>query len=136
MSLQTALFERLRDDSGVGAEVGNRITHSVLKESETLPAITYQRIGGSPGHHMGGSTGLFDVNIQISCYADTPLAANDAAEAVLSSLDKFSGTMGTTNTAAVRDSILESSVDTVEPSASNKHKHIYGVNQSWTFWHR
>lgn len=136
MSFRNALFEQLKDNAGVAAIVSTRIYNSVAPEGSALPFIVLEQIGGDRDHHTGGANGLTRREFQITSYDDKPNDAETLAEAIRDALDGFRGTMGTTDTENVRGSFLSSSLDKFEPAADSKHaKSVYGVDQSWTFWH-
>lgn len=134
--MKDALFEELKDNTGVSALVGTKVFYGVTPESRLLPAIIINQIGGDHDHHMGGANGLTRRDVQITSYAKKPKDAEAVAESVRNAIDGFHGTMGTVVTANVRTSHLSSAIDTIEPAASSKQSEsIFGVNQSWTFWH-
>ena len=136
MSLKDALYEQLKDNAGISALVGTRVYHSVAPESATRPFIVFQQIGGDHVHDMSGASGLARRDIQIAYYADKPKDAEAGSEAIRNAIDGFNGTMGTIVTADVSGSFLSGSIDTFEPAAETKHgMSVYGINQSWTFWH-
>lgn len=136
MSLKDALYEELKDNAGVSALVSTRVYSTVAPEGAALPFVVFQQLGGDHDHHMGGANGLTRREIQIAYYANKPKDAEAGGEAIRDAIDGFHGTMGTVVTANVRMSHLGSAIDTFEPAADSKHtKSVYGINQSWSFWH-
>lgn len=79
----TAIQDYLAADATVSGLVGTRIRPDVLKQGETMPAVTYRVISTRHEHNINGAkTGIARSRIQIDCYAETRLGANALAEAI------------------------------------------------------
>ncbi|KKM90811.1 hypothetical protein LCGC14_1234830 [marine sediment metagenome] len=88
------LHRHLLDDPVVGALVGTRVYPMVLPQNVTPPAISYLQTGGERSVHTGGSSGLANARVQISCWATTYLGSKALADAARLSLEAFSGELG------------------------------------------
>lgn len=79
--------------------VGTRVYPLRLPQTNTapvLPAIRYQRISTVRGPYRKMETGKSDYakpRFQVDCFATTPAAAKQLADAVRSVLDGFAGTI-------------------------------------------
>ena len=100
MSIESGLYAHLTSDPDVSALVGDRIYPLLVPQDATLPAIAYQRISTGRDETHTGPSGLSQARIQLTCIADSYDAAKAVADAVRSSLDGFSGTMGGINVGA------------------------------------
>lgn len=90
MSVETALWRRLRASPEVTELVGQRITpvkRGTTDGWEKLPAITYQRISPTRIHHMDGPATLARPRVQISCWSASWDEARAVAGAVTAALD-------------------------------------------------
>lgn len=80
--IEETLFSELSSNLAVVGLVGERIHHLARPESEEGAAIVYQRISTVPIASLSGESGLDSVRMQVSCIADTGLAAMEIAVAV------------------------------------------------------
>lgn len=90
MSVETAIWRRLRDDPGVSALVGQRITpvkRGTTDGWEQLPAITYQRISNQRWHDSQGLGGLARPRVQLTCWGSSWSSARSVADAVRRALE-------------------------------------------------
>lgn len=78
--LESKIFSHLSTSTAIG--VSARIYPVRLPQEPTYPAITYQRISGGQENSFGGYATLENPRMQIDVWADTYLAAKNAAEAV------------------------------------------------------
>lgn len=106
--IETSLKTKLLAASGVTAIIGTRLHPLKLPQSPTLPALTYQRIGGPHTHAMGEASGLAYPIIQLTSWAETYAEAKTLAAAVQAALDGQScGTGGVAE--------LQNDIDLVDP---------------------
>ena len=96
MNVFAALYYKLSNDSGVSTLAGTRIYPSVIPQDASYPAIAYQQISGHDTLPHDGPTNYQMARYQITCVAETYLAAANLALAVQAALDGESGTMGGT----------------------------------------
>lgn len=89
-----ALRTYLLTKTTITAIVAQRIHAGKLPQGGALPAIRYATISGQSSDHLTGAAGRAKPTIQIDCYAETPLAANDLAEVVRVSLQGHRGDLG------------------------------------------
>ena len=88
MSIESALYDRLTNDSGVSAEVDDRIYPTDLPQDPTMPALVYQIISHVPVHSLDtGPANARTIRIQVTAYADTRRKLTDVREAVVAALD-------------------------------------------------
>lgn len=79
----TAIQDYLTADATVSGLVGTRIRPDVIKQSETMPAVSYRTISTRHEHNINGAkTGIARSRIQFDCFADTRIGANALAEAI------------------------------------------------------
>ena len=97
---------------------GGRVWPMKLPQKPTLPAITYRKISGPRIQTHDGASGLAHPRIQISCWAETYLAAKQLAEEVRQDLDGFSGAMGATHVGSM---FLSNETDLYDPETGRWH---------------
>lgn len=117
-NFDAALFHELKSDSAIAAKVGTRIRPLTLKQNETLPAISYQQVGGGIHPHTHGDPAVFHkVKYQLNCWAVKYDDAMALARDVINLLDGKSGEWGTSpNTAEVWASLLADERNEPEPA--------------------
>lgn len=93
-SLEAALIAALQANAGVSALVGSRVFIAGGRQGETYPYVTVQRIATAGAAHLDGPSNLDWPLMQIDCWADTALAALNAAEAVRAAIDGVNVTSG------------------------------------------
>lgn len=91
--IQTDLLAYLKAQCPTAA---NRVYHSHLPQTVTLPALTYQVIDQPRELSHNGPTGLAMPNIQVDTWAALPSTAATLAREVRLALDGYQGTMGST----------------------------------------
>jgi len=89
MSIESDLYTRLKDDSGVSALVGTRIYPLMAPQNVINPYITYQVINDNSNQCIGGSVYQNDTRFQIDCWSTKYSEVKAIKEAVLSSLIGF-----------------------------------------------
>lgn len=91
MSLSGKVHDALANDTAVAALVGTRIYPRILPQHPTYPAISYQRISGTP---QQGSTTLRTPRYQIDCWATTDVGAEALAVAVTALFEEYTNVTG------------------------------------------
>jgi hypothetical protein len=86
MSIASGIFELLKADAGVSAVVGGRIFPVLLPEGPTLPAITYQRVGGTSDPTFD-SSGYQRLRIQFDVFGAKYKDADAGREAIREALN-------------------------------------------------
>lgn len=82
MSAETALRALLVADSAVAALVGNRIAADRIDQDKARPFVVYSRTASQPLASIDGSVLATLVSIDVECWADTRLTADQLADAV------------------------------------------------------
>lgn len=123
MTFEAALKSHLAADAGITALVGDRIWPLVRAQGASLPALTYQRIAGTPSTDLDGLDGdLTVVLVQVDCWASGFDAARVLAELVRvriqTAADSFRGN-------------LQSDRDFYEDDVK-----LYRVSQDFSLWYR
>lgn len=93
MTVENALYTRLKDHSGLSALVGTRITPLQLPQRPVLPAVTYRRVSTVREHAMGADPGLARARFQVSGWAKTFDGARDVGEQIRDALQRWNGTV-------------------------------------------
>ena len=78
----------LTSEATVSAVVSTRVRSDILKENETLPAITYFVVDTVPNETLTAIADVSMARIQIDCFAATRSAANSLADGVRLALQK------------------------------------------------
>ena len=88
---ESKLLTVLESDAAVqthfGTTPGTRIHPETLPQKPTLPAATYRRIAGAPVASYDGLDDLDNGLYQIDVWAETQLAARQAADALRDAID-------------------------------------------------
>jgi hypothetical protein len=92
MSIGAGIYALLKADDGVAAVVGGRIFPVLLPENATLPAMTYQIIGGTSDPTFETS-GPQRVRIQFDVFAAKYIDADSGREAIRKVLNGFVGSL-------------------------------------------
>lgn len=96
--LETPVYDRLSTE--LVTFVSDRILPIRGEEGETLPYISWQRIGGPQraySHDPYPAGAWVRARMQFSCWATTPLEAITIAEALIAALSGYAGPMGSLN---------------------------------------
>lgn len=91
MSLSGKVHDAMANNSGVSTLVSTRIYPRKLPQTPTYPAISYQRISGTP---QQGSTDLRNPRYQINCWATTDIGAEALANAVVALFEEYTHEVG------------------------------------------
>jgi hypothetical protein len=94
MLLQEAIVAHLKGDSALDALIADRIHPNVIPEDWTLPALTYQRVGGEEQISHAGVRTWFRSRIQFTAQGETYASAAGVIDAVKTALRGYRGTMG------------------------------------------
>jgi len=88
-----ALYAHIRADPGVQAAVGNRVYQRRVPEGAEKPLIViYPTISRVPTRDIGG-VAYRQARLQVTAMADTQPETEKAANAVVESVDEFTGLM-------------------------------------------
>lgn len=80
---------------GVTSLIGSapmRLSPNVVPRAYALPAAAYSLISDVREHAMGADAGVRHARIQVTCLADTYLAARELADAFALAFSRWSGT--------------------------------------------
>lgn len=86
MSAETALQALLLADAAVAALVSTRIAADRMEQGADMPFVVYARTGTEPVAAISGQLLKSLVAIDVQCWADTRLAADNLADAVASAV--------------------------------------------------
>ena len=122
MSFESELKAHIDADGTVTGLIQSRFHPVRLPEGVTLPAATYQRVGGGPRNSLDGFTnGLTNVLLQIDIWARTPDAAREIAAAISARMNTMTTTLR---------SVLQSEDDDYEPETK-----LFRIIQQYSCWH-
>lgn len=98
MSMERALFEKLKSAAGTSVGVGTtldpkRIYAMRAPQNAKEPFIIYQRVSSERWRHLQGPSGMVQAMMQIDFYHATYNGARDLALAMEAALDGFRGTV-------------------------------------------
>jgi len=85
--IESTVVSVLNSAPAVQAICGQRIYAFVRPQTDPLPAVVWQRVATTPINSLTGSSGLDNVRLQLSHYAETLLQAKQLAAAVSAALD-------------------------------------------------
>ena len=106
----------------------DRIRPDVLKQNETMPAITVRQFDSSHEHGLAGAAGLYESRVRVECYADTRLESNAIAEAVRNQLQGFTGTM---EADYVNDCLLDATASDVDTPRDGSDRWRFRTRLTW-----
>jgi hypothetical protein len=78
---------------GIAALISTRMYPTQLPQEPTLPALTYQRVGGE-AEYSHGSSAARSPHIQFTCWAATYLACEALSLQVIAAADAWHDAMG------------------------------------------
>ena len=122
----------LQTVSDVTDIIGTRMFPRMLPQGEALPAIIFNVIGSRSVAHMGGAAGSARAMLQLDCYAETHLTANNLGETVRQALHGYIGTAGGR---PVGSSLLENKREMYETPTDGSDLPAYRVMMEWEIWH-
>ena len=88
--IQTGIYSLITGFSSVSALIGTRLHPVTLKEAETLPAMTYQLVGGSSDPTLTTS-GLQRLRVQFDCWGANYDDAAGLRKALIKELNGYRG---------------------------------------------
>lgn len=89
--MEAGIQQHLAADVDVAAIVAKRIYPLLLPDTRHLPAVTYQRVSTTRDYTTTGPVSLTHVRLQIDSWGSTYAEAKTTAEAILRSLEAFTG---------------------------------------------
>jgi hypothetical protein len=123
MTLAEGIRTHLASDAAIVAAVGDRIRPLRLAQGEAYPAITYQLIATTPRSTLDGATSRVRSLVQVTCWAESYLAAHSLAGLVRVRVSDSSGAWG--GVAVLRCEPPE--VRDIEPFEGGGAPALYGV---------
>ena len=115
--------------------VGERVWKGLVPQTDPAtgiapahPLIVYQRISGRRGYHLGGADGTVDGLWQITCWAESSVAAEKLADLVREELKSEDGPAGESSRLVWH---LEGEIDDEEPRGDGSDARYYAVAQTW-----
>ena len=134
-SFKADLTIYLKGAALITAITGTRIFPQQLPQGAALPAIVYSIITGDPMHDFDGPIGFRRTDVDITCWADIDLEAEQLADAVRLSLDGYSSTWSGNAVESVLDN-MNDTVDSLTSGGQSNTKQNYGVVMDFRFHHR
>lgn len=128
MALEEVLYTRLTTATGVSSLVSTRVRPMRLKQNETLPAITFQRISRTSIHKMGADAALAPKRVQVRSWADTYSGAKALSDEVRLALSRWSTATG------MHHAFLLNEIDLTEED-KGEDEVLFSVLQDFRFWH-
>lgn len=125
MSIHSALTTHLEGAAGITALCSTRIYPVALPQDAARPAMTYQRMSGSPHDHtITKASGTSLAKFRLMYWGNTHKAALSLAEAGRQAMQGFSGVVGGTSINAV---VLIDDYDDFMQPQDGSEKGIFAV---------
>jgi|1_EtaG_2_1085319.scaffolds.fasta_scaffold00431_24 hypothetical protein len=122
--METAIYDILTNTASVTDIVSTRIYPSRIPQGETLPAVTFQRIGNEPEDDKDGPSTLDVITLDIDMFGKSLADLKTLSGAIRTALDRFSGT---------RVGIIINSIQFVtDRDLYENSKEIYHINQEYS----
>jgi len=122
--METAIYDILINTVSVTDVVSTRIYPSRIPQGETLPAVTFQRIGNAPEDDKDGPSTLDVITLDIDMFGKSLADLKTLSGAIRGALDRFSGT---------RVGIIINSIQFVtDRDIYENSKSIYHINQEYS----
>ncbi len=132
-TIKKVLFDYLRLDSGVSAQVAERIFPQIAPTSTNFPYITIQRISDPGINHMLAASALANPTFQFDVWGETSLQTEDASEALREALDGLQRTqLQDVYISGVR---VENQSDSTERPTDGRQTTIYRTRMDVIIWH-
>ena len=128
---ESALLERLEEDSEIARLVNTRIYATEAPPDATLPYIVYDRTGSELQQYGGGSLCLERVELEYECWAKTYAEAKEIASKLESVLLAANGPIKDVNISNVIKSIESNAV---QPPLRGERRRIHGVLIEFGVW--
>lgn len=128
MSMEGAIRSALLADAGVSAITTTITPYAIWREDE-LPAIAYVRASADSWHTYSSVVDYYQGRLQLMCIAGTYSQAKILADAVVSAMDGYSGTVDdTADDTEIGYCRLENLFDQPSPPAAGQEVAHYQVN--------
>jgi hypothetical protein len=93
--IEEALATHLAAHTGIAALVATRVYPQHLPQNPTLPAVSYQVVGGGSDYQHGGASGrarpFFQIDAWAATYATAKILAEEIKKAMIAFVGTFSG---------------------------------------------
>lgn len=134
MTIETALFSYLSGRTEITDIVSTRIYATVAPSSTTYPYITFQILSNQPEHHMGGSSAITLVRVQLDAWATLVSQQQSISEALRDKLDGFRGAMGS-ESLQIRMCFLDNRNTFEEPDKKGENLPVHRASLDFSIWH-
>lgn len=131
--MKQALTNYLLDAEDLEALIADRITWGVRPQGSALPSIAMHQISGSPEYDDDGEAGLSSARIQIDCWGDTYIAADNVARQVMVRLSG-NGAAFVQDDIEFQAAFNEDHQDDFERGAGDED--LYRVRLDFMIWHK
>jgi len=122
----------LQTKSTVTDLIGTRMFPRMLPQGESLPAIIFSVIGSTTENKITGASGGVRVVIQLDCYAETHIQANDLAEQVRLVLHGYTGAAGDST---IGHALLDNKREMFDAPTDASDVPSYRVMMEWEILH-
>ena len=129
-SIEESLYTLLSRDTTLEGYVGSRIYPLAVPQGASMPAITYQQVGGVRDEVMTGPSGLIKSGFQINCWAETYAETRVISNAVRKVLDGY----GRIGKVTIRASFCVGEGDMIETAPGTDVLKRYGKCLDFTIW--
>jgi len=102
---ETALRAVLLDDVAVAAIIGARLTRGAAPQPYTFPLGIFFRSKTTPHHHLGGPSGLREVEVEFQWYSTNFDDVSAVVEVAEAALDGFAGEVTVDGDAVTLDTV-------------------------------
>ena len=126
MTLETEIYTRLKDFSGMSSLVSTRIYPVVIPQNSSLPAVCFQRISSAPVSNFGSDPGAARTRVQVTIIAEKFAESTGAVpvrDLVVAALKRYRG--GT-----IQDCFLDN-----EQHDFESEPRFYRIILDFFFWH-
>lgn len=91
---EQSIISVLTNDGPVSAVIGNRVYSGYAPQDAAMPFAVIGRNGTEVDHHMGGASGLRQVDISIDIYGESYTVLVDLADNIEAALDTANDRQG------------------------------------------
>ena len=128
-TIDDALYELSKADSGLAALISDRVYPDLLPEGVTFPAMTFQEISLTPIYSQDGDSHLDTSRYQFDCYAVTRSGSRAVADALRSLL---SGKRTSQSGFAIHSAFLANALSGYETGLNAwRYTVDYMISYSW-----
>lgn len=135
MSLRTAIYDHLGDETDITDVVSDRIYPDVAPEGADLPYITVNVVSTFHSHHMTAASGLAQARVQIDCWTTSSTGRETLSEAVREALDGYRGGSMGDDSLDVRSVHLEDDAQTYEPPTTGSDVGVFRQRMDFMIWY-